>query len=473
MAGGGGAGGRPPRPLPPPGGVRHGPRPRPHLRRGLLLRRLRPLAAPVPAPPRLAGPGARAAPGPRAPAPGVRAGPAAGLPRGDGRGPRRLPAGEPPRPGQLPQAAGLAAPVPPRPPRGGPGPAGARGAGGRRASSAWRPRCGAAGGQSGRPTLKSPRPTPRRWRAPALPSAAHGALPVPALRLRLRAHLLLAPAGRRLRGAPEARPPPREPARAAPVARALPPQRLRGAPLPPDGGQPHLPAGSLGRRRRGRQAPGCLGGRRHGLPLDRRLHEPAPGGGLAPPPRAPCRRLLPHARRLVGLVGAGARRLRPPPRGLRPRPELGQLDVALLLLLLLSVLPLLLPRGLPEEVRQAGSLRPPMGACSQGDARRLHLRTVEGAQGGAGAGRVRGGAGLPEAYRGPPRSLAGEHGAHEGRLRRAQGGGPAGGAGGQTRQGLTGEEGTGRNSPPPRLSHFNGLGVNRALQFYYHLFYQK
>merc|ERR1711924_485902 len=76
-----------------------------------------------------------------------------------------------------------------------------------------------------------------------------------------------------------------------------------------------------------------------------------------------------------------------------------------------------------------------------------------------------------------------EHGAHEGRLRRAQGGGPsrgqgqgpgggpAGGAGGQTRQGLTGEEGTGRNSPPPRLSHFNGLGINRALQFYYHLFY--
>merc|ERR1719375_531013 len=90
MAGGGGAGGRPPRPLPPPGGVRHGPRPRPHLRRGLLLRRLRPLAAPVHAPPRLAGPGARAAPGPRAPAPGVRAGPAAGLPRGDGRGPRLL-----------------------------------------------------------------------------------------------------------------------------------------------------------------------------------------------------------------------------------------------------------------------------------------------------------------------------------------------------------------------------------------------
>mmetsp|Transcript_25798 Transcript_25798/g.83315 ORF Transcript_25798/g.83315 Transcript_25798/m.83315 type:complete len:299 (+) Transcript_25798:840-1736(+) len=206
----------------------------------------------------------------------------------------------------------------------------------------------------------------------------------------------------------------------AALARLLLRGHARDAQLPPDGGQPDLSSDPVvGRRGAARR----LEGRAHGLPVDRRGDDAAAARRVDSPPSAPRRGVLPHARRLLAELGTRRRGLRGISGGCRRSPELGKLDVAVVLVLLLPVLPLLLARRLPQEVRQGWRLRAPLAAAAREIPVQVHLRALEGTDRGAEEGRLHHRQGLSKAAGVARSRLQGEHGQDEQGLRGTQGGG--------------------------------------------------
>ena len=87
------------------------------------------------------------------------------------------------------------------------------------------------------------------------------------------------------------------------------------------------------------------------LPIHRRRHDTVAQRGVDPPPRPTRRRLLPDPRGPLGELGGGREGVRPPPDRCGLEPQRVQLDVAVVLGVFSSVLPMLLAGCVREENR--------------------------------------------------------------------------------------------------------------------------